>query len=385
VARSRGLTTCPARWHKREIIYARCEESGSLPGIPGDLLNWVCLNRHVEPHERLTAMIFGFLPAQLVYVMARLRVADLAADGPLTIDEISSATDTRPDMLLRVMRGLQGLGLVGVESDGRISVTEIGALLGSDAAGSMLSVALHGGAEAYQAWGKLEHTVRTGEPAFEAVFGEPFFSYLRSHPEAGASFDGMMSQLSRRVIAAAVADYDFSAMSRVLDVGGGLGHFVAAVLTAYPELQGAVFDVPEVAEAAANHLARTDAADRCVAIGGDFFKSLPAGFDVHLLKWILHDWNDDSCRKLLKVCQAALPDHGRLLVVERLLPKKITTSSPLDPAIGMDLGMLVNFGDARERYLEEYEELVGSCGLAVHEVIGLPSGFSVLDCRPRVA
>jgi hypothetical protein len=318
----RGTLARPDHLHKREIIYARCEESGSLPGIPGDLLNWVCLNRHVEPHERLTAMIFGFLPAQLVYVMARLRVADLAADGPLTIDEISSATDTRPDMLLRVMRGLQGLGLIGVESDGRISVTEIGALLGSDAAGSMLSVA---------------RRLR-----------------LQCHVEGFRC---------RR----------------------WLGHFVAAVLTAYPELQGAVFDVPEVAEAAANHLARTDAADRCVAIGGDFFKSLPAGFDVHLLKWILHDWNDDSCRKLLKVCQAALPDHGRLLVVERLLPKKITTSSPLDPAIGMDLGMLVNFGDARERYLEEYEELVGSCGLAVHEVIGLPSGFSVLDCRPRVA
>jgi hypothetical protein len=148
----------------------------------------------------------------------------------------------------------------------------------------------------------------------------------------------MMSQLSRRVIAAAVADYDFSAISRVLDVGGGLGHFVAAVLTAYPALQGAVFDVPEVAEEAANYLARADVADRCVAVGGNFFESLPAGFDAHLLKWILHDWNDDSCRKLLKVCRAALPDHGRLLVVERLLPKEISTSVPLNPAIAMDLG-----------------------------------------------
>jgi orsellinic acid C2-O-methyltransferase len=368
----------------REIIHAFCEESGSLPKIPARLVHWVCLNRDVEPHERLTALIFGFIPAQLVYLMARLRLADLVADGPMTIDELSSATNTRPDMLLRVMRGLQGLGLVGVESDGRISVTEIGALLGSDAAGSLRHVALHGGAEANQAWGRLEHTVRTGEPAFEAAFGEPFFSYLRSHPEAGAAFDGMMSQLSRRVIAAAVADYDFSAVSRVLDVGGGLGHFVAAVLTAYPA-QGAVFDVPEVAEEAANYLARADVADRCVAVGGNFFESLPAGFDAHLLKWILHDWNDDSCRKLLKVCRAALPDHGRLLVVERLLPKEISTSVPLNPAIAMDLGMLVNFGDARERYLDEYEELLGSCGFAVREMIGLPSGFSVLDCRPRVA
>jgi O-methyltransferase domain len=289
---------------------------------------WVCLNRDVEPHERLTALIFGFIPAQLVYVMARLRLADLVADGPMTIDELSSATNTRPDMLLRLMRGLQGLGLVGVESDGRISVTEIGALLGSDAAGSLRHVALHGGAEAYQAWGRLEHTVETGEPAFEAAFGEPFFSYLRSHPEAGAAFDGMMSQLSRRVIAAAVTDYDFSAVSRVLDVGGGLGHFVAAVLRAYPALHGAVFDVPEVAEDAANYLARTDVADRCVAVGGNFFESLPGGFEVHLLKWILHDWNDDSCRKLLKVCRGAMSDPDHPPVVERVVPDIVTRPRP---------------------------------------------------------
>ena len=343
-----------------------------------------CLNREMEPYERLTALIFGIVPAQLVYLMARLRLADLVADGPMTIEELSFATQTRPDMLLRVMRGLQGLGLV-VESGRRISVTEMGALLGSDAAGSLRDVAMHAGAEAYKAWGELEHTVRTGEPAFEIAFGESFFSYLRSHPEAGASFDGMMSQLSRRVVAAAVAAYDFSDVSQVLDVGGGLGHFVAAVLTGYPHLRGAVFDVPEVAEEAANYLRRTDVADRCIAVGGSFFESLPAGFDVLLLKWILHDWNDESCRKLLTICRAALPDHGRLLVVERLLPKEISTSIPLNPAIAMDLGMLVNFGDARERYLEEYQELLGSCGFTVHEVIALPSGFSLLDCRPRVA
>ena len=152
-----------------------------MPEIPDTLVHWVCLNRDVEPHERLTALIFGFIPSQLVYVMARLRLADLVADGPMTIDELSSATNTRPDMLLRVMRGLQGLGLVGVGSDGRISVTEIGALLGSDAAGSLRHVALHGGAEAYQTWGNLEHTVRTGEPAFQAAYGS------RSSPTSAAT------------------------------------------------------------------------------------------------------------------------------------------------------------------------------------------------------
>jgi hypothetical protein len=129
-------------------------------------------------------------------------------------------------------------------------------------------VALHGGAEAYQAWGELEHTVRTGEPAFEVAFGESFFPYLATIRRPVPLSIGMMSQLSRRVVAAAVADYDFSAVSRVLDVGGGLGHFVSAVLTAYPELQGAVFDMPEVAEEAGNYLRHTDVGDRCIAVGG---------------------------------------------------------------------------------------------------------------------
>jgi len=164
-----------------------------------------------------------------------------------------------------------------VESGGRISVTEMGALLGSDAAGSLRDVALHGGADAYKAWGELEHAVQTGEPAFKVAFGESFFSYLRSHPEAGASFDGMMSQLSRSVVAAAVAAYDFNDVSKVLDVGGGLGHFVAAVLTAYPQLQGAVFDVPEVAEEANNYLRHTDVAGRCIASAAASWSRCPPG------------------------------------------------------------------------------------------------------------
>jgi SAM-dependent methyltransferase len=339
----------------------------------------------MDPHVRLTGLISGFMPAQLVYVMARLGVADLIANRPLTIDELSSATDTQPAMLFRLMRGLESLGLVRIGSSCRIFVTDVGALLRSEAPGSMRDVALHCGGEAFHAWGKLEHVVRTGQPAFDAAFGEPFFTYLHNHPEARAAFDGTMTQRSGEVIAETVASYDFSSALRVLDVGGGVGHFLAAVLTAHPELEGGVFDLPEVAEAAAKHLARSGLADRTVVIAGSFFDSLPADFDLHLLKWVLHDWNDESCRKLLKVCRAALPDHGRLLVVERLLREERSGSYPPDPAIGLDLNMLVNFADARERHRDEYEGLLESCGFLINEVIRLPSGFSILDCLPQVA
>jgi O-methyltransferase domain len=165
-------------------------------------------------------------------------------------------------------------------------------------------------------------------------------------------------------------------------VGGGRGHFAAAVLEAHPELEGTVFDVPEVADGAREHLLESDLGDRIAAIGGSFFEALPSGYDLHILKWILHDWNDESCLKLLAACRAALPEHGRLVVVEHLLPDAVPASGRLHPAIAMDLVMLVNFADARERTLDEYEQLLAGGGFVLEDVVPLPSGFSILDCRP---
>jgi orsellinic acid C2-O-methyltransferase len=335
--------------------------------------------------DRLSGLLYGFMPVQLAYVMARLELADLLDGSSLTVDELSDETETRPDLMRRLVRGLAGVGLVDVGTGDRVSVTEMGALLGSDSPGSMRDVALHRGGEAFAAWGELEHTVRTGEPAFQAAHGEPFFEYLRSNPEAGSAFDGTMARLSDRVVDEALVHYDFAGASRILDVGGGRGHFVAAVLEAHPELVGAVFDVPEVAEAASEHLRARGLGERCDAIGGSFLESVPPGYDLHILKWILHDWDDEACRELLTACRAALPDHGRLLVVEQLLPEAVSRSGPLHPAVTMDLIMLVNFADARERHLHEYEELLAASGFAVHEVVPLPSGFSILDCRIREA
>jgi O-methyltransferase domain len=157
------------------------------------------------------------------------------------------------------------------------------------------------------------------------------------------------------------------------------------VLEAHPGLEGAVFDVPHVADAAGEYLRQSGLDDRSEAIGGSFFESLPSGYDLHILKWILHDWNDEACRRLLAASRAALSEYGRLLVVEQLLPDDIPSSDSLHPAIRMDLTMLVNFADARERYLGEYEELLVGSGFTVHEVVPLPSAFSILDCRPRAS
>jgi hypothetical protein len=335
-----------------------------------------------DPRRRLTALLAGFMPVQLIHVMARLKLADLLDGGSATVRELSAATGTKPSMLRRLVRGLAGVGMLDLDGDERVSLTPMGALVDSRVSGSMRDLALHRGGAAFAAWGKLEHAVRTGRPAFDAAHGDPFFTYLRIHPDAGAAFDGTMAALSRSVVREAVAHYDFGGASRILDVGGGRGHFATAVLDAYPGLVGAVFDVPEVAEATGEQLRRGSLRDRCRAIGGDFFASLPEGYDLHILKWILHDWNDESCRRLLTACRAALPPDGRLLVVEQLLPETVPTTGTLDPAIAMDLVMLVNFADACERQLGEYEQLLNGGGFTLRDVVPLPSGFSMLDCRP---
>jgi O-methyltransferase domain len=327
---------------------------------------------------RLAQLLAGFMPVQLAYVMTRLRLADLLERGPATVEQLAAATDVRPDLLLRLVRGLVGIGLLQLAPGERISLTGMGALLGSRTPGSMRDVALHRGGEAFAAWGELEYAVRTGRPAFEAAHGNPFFAYLRSDPKAGAVFDGTMTRLSEGVVAEVAERYDFSTASRVLDVGGGRGHLLAAVLAAHPHLVGDVFDVPELAA----DVRRNGHGDRFDTIGGDFFASLPAGYDVHLLKWILHDWDDDACRAVLASCRAALPAGGRLLVIEQPLPEAMPDGGALHPAVAMDLVMLVNFVDARERHLREYEELLGSTGFRVEEVVPLASGFSILDCRP---
>jgi len=333
--------------------------------------------------EYLRNLLVGHIPVQLACAMAGLGLADLLADGPMTVDELSAAAKARPELLRRLVRGLADIGLVTLEDDDRVSATEMGALLRSGTAGSMRELALYRGGPSYTSWGKLEHTVRTGEPAFEAALGAPFFSYMRDHPEDGAAFDGGMTRLSLDIIDEALARYDFSVARRILDVGGGRGHFAAAVLEAHSQLEGAVLDLPERIGAADAYLRGRGLGERCAAIGGNFFDTVPVGYDVHILKWILHDWNDASCRQLLAQCRAALPADGRLLVVELLLPDGAAADGRLRPAIQTDLFMLVNFADSRERSLDEYERLLGDCGFALEQATALPSSFSVLDFRPH--
>jgi hypothetical protein len=304
----------------------------------------------------------GYVVTQLLYVASELGVAEALADGPLTGGEIADRVGADAQALTRVLRGL-ALEDVFDERDGRFSLTPLGACLAR--MGGPLRAR---GKVYYAASAGLLDAVREGGTAFERTSGAPFFEHLAQHPEQEAAFQASMAGRSEQEAGAVVAAYDFSGFASLVDVGGGRGVLLAAILEAAPHLKATLVDRAGAVEAA-----RVDAA--CVV--GDFFDALPAGADAYLLSRVLHDWDDEDCRRILTVCRAAMPGHARLLVVDAILPER-AKDAPF--AIRMDLHMLLLLG-ARERTEGEFRELLAGAGFAVRRVVPTrsPAGLSVIE------
>jgi hypothetical protein len=217
-------------------------------------------------------------------------------------------------------------------------------------------------------------SIRTGEPACERVHGLPFYEHLMRNPEAGGPFNRYMGKTSEWHTKALLQAYDFSEIGTLVDVGGGLGGAVAAILTAYPRLHGVVYDLPDVAKEAGAALATTGLSDRCVALGGDMQCSVPAGGDAYLLKWVLMDRSDDKAVEVLRRCTEAMESGGRVLVVEMAMPPDNRPSF----ARVMDLQMLLLFGPGRVRSEAELYGLFGAAGLAVHGVTPAPPSPNII-------
>ena len=230
--------------------------------------------------------------------------------------------------------------------------------------------------EQYRAWGELLHSVRTGEMAFDHQFGTGYFAYLAQHPEADRVFNEAMTGWTHQLVGAVVDTYDFSPFKTTVDVGGGYGTLLAAILRRNPGARGILFDQPHVVASAEEHLATSGVAARCTAVGGDFFAAVPAG-DAYALAQILHDWDDERCVVIFEQCRRAMSDHGKLLVVELVLPRG-------DEAFfgkWLDLHMLVLLG-GRERTAAEYDALFRAAGFELARVVPTPPGPSVVEAVP---
>ena len=329
----------------------------------------------------LQSMVFGFFPSQVLYVGARLRIPDLVADGAKTSEELADATGTHAPTLYRLLRALAYLGVLQEKEADRFGLTELGSLLRSDAPDSMwASTLLFCGEGSWKAWGDLLTSVRTGEPTFERGSGEEPFQRFADDPEASAQFNQAMSEGTRRDAPGIVASYDFAQFQTLVDVGGGDGTLLAAILRATPGLHGVVFDIPSGLAQATKTLEAAGVGARGQIVEGDVFQSAPDGADGYIMKSVIHDWDDDQCVTILNNCRAAMADGAKVLIVEPVLPPTVEPSFTRLGVIMSDLNMLLNTG-GRERTEPEFAALLESAGLRLASVVPLPkpSVYSIIE------
>ena len=327
-----------------------------------------------SPRDELNRMIAGFWATQAIHVVVRLRVPDLLSAGPQTAEELAAKTGTHARSLYRLLRALSSSGVFCEDAEHRFALTPLSACLLSNTAGSLSALAWMRGDWQYRAWGDLLHNVQTGETAFEHVFGEPLFEFLRHNPENAAIFDQAMVGVHGRETEAMLAAFDFSDIRVLADIGGGNGSVLAAVLAKHPSLQAILFDRADVIDRAKANLTQAGLAERVQFIAGDFFQSVPGGADAYFLRHIIHDWDDQQATTILKNCRDVMPPGGRLLLAEFVLP-----DGP-EPFHGkwFDLAMMVVTG-GQERTAMEYRRLLDNCGFAWQRIVPTASELSVIE------
>lgn len=328
----------------------------------------------LPPHAQLGQMISGYWISQAIYAAAKLGIADLLNSGPRSSEDLARATGTKADLLYRLLRALASVGIFAEDQAGRFSLTPMAELLGSDVRGSQRPLALMMGDEQFRAWGNLVDTLQSGDNAFEKVFEMPIFDYLAQHPDKGRIFDAAMTSIHGRETAAIADSYDFSDFKALADVGGGNGSQITAILQRYPAIQGILFDLPHVLQRARPGIEAAGLAQRCKLVSGSFFQAVPAGADAYLMRHIIHDWDDEKSRAILRACHAAMPEHGKLLVVESVIP-------PGNEPFGgkfLDLVMMLIPG-GKERTEAEYRQLYDSAGFDLSRIVPTSTEVSVIE------
>ena len=325
----------------------------------------------------------GPITAQAIHTAADLGLADLLAGGLRTSGELALETGTPAPTLRRLLRALTALGVLAQDGPDRFGLTELGGHLRRDAPDSVRSIAiLMGIDEWWQAWGDLATSVRTGEPAFDRIFGMPAFEYLGRNPDRAAVFARAMTEMTRDIAPGVAAGYDFSKFGTIVDVGGGEGTLVAHILGAVPGLRAVLFDTPTGLEAAPGVLASAGVADRCEIVPGDFFAAVPESADAYVVKSILHDWDDERSATILRNCRRAMAPGGRVLIVEKVIPDVITAGDlEATEVVLADLIMLTLMSGGRERTEADFRALLAAAGLAVTTITDpvTPQGERIIE------
>ncbi len=329
------------------------------------------------PSEQMVQMITSYWLSQMLGAVARLGIPDQIAREPKTGEQVAKAVGVSADAAHRLLRALASVGVFGLLEDGRFSLTPLGETLRANVPGSVRDFAIaETDAAHWQPWGRFLDSIKSGRPIIKGTLGMELWEWYGQHPEDARSFSSAMGNLSQMVAAELVWLVDFSNVQKVLDVGGANGVLLAAILHANPKLSGILFDLPHVIEAAKPVIESEGLIDRCELISGDFFKEVPSGAGVHVLKHIIHDWDDERAVRILSNCQRALRPNGRLLLVEMVIP---ADNAP-GPVQFIDLNMLVLLG-GRERSEAEFAALLKKAGFKPPRTIRTQSPFVVIEAQ----
>lgn len=321
-------------------------------------------------------LILAAWVSQGITAVADLRVADALSAGPLPIDELAGRVGADADALGRLLRALISKGIFAQRDDGRYELTPMAELLRSDAPVSMAPMARFIGARQHREhWSLLTEAIKTGTSVVPALRGKDFFDYLGDEPEFGQIFNDAMTGLSGLSIGPVVEAYDFSRFATIVDVAGGHGRLLGAILASAPDAQGVLYDLPEVI-AGAPALLQESHAERVRLAEGSFFDSVPTGADAYILKHIIHDWDDDASLRILRNVRSAAPAGAALLLVETVIPEDDSGSI----AKWTDMEMLI-INNGRERTAGEYRRLFDAAGFEMVGVVDTASRFSIIEGR----
>jgi O-methyltransferase domain/Dimerisation domain len=332
---------------------------------------------NIPPDANILQLALGRWVSQSLSVAARLGVADLLAAGPLPAVDLAAQTGSHAGALYRILRALASLGVFTESAPGTFANTATSEALCSDAPNSMRQIVMMFN-DPWQLnnWSHLGECVQTGTCAPDLA-GVNLFDQIGNNPDALATFQGAMSDMSRGASGAVLASYDFTGIGTLADIAGGHGLLLTDILRANPALKGLLFERAEVIQGAKTGPYLKDMESRVTLASGDFFAAVPAGADAYMMKHILHDWSDELCLKILRNIRSVVPATGKLLLVEAVIPP----GDASHPGKWIDIEMLVNPG-GKERTAEEWAVLLASGGFRLNRIVPTPSLFSVVEGLP---
>jgi hypothetical protein len=332
----------------------------------------------LPPHIQLLQMARGYQVARMMYVAAKLGLADYLAEEPKSAAELASSTGTHPRSLYRLMRAMAGLGVLSERADHQFALTPLGEALKTGAPGAARSGIMAAGSQFWwRAWGELPQAIETGNTGADIAWGMRVFEYLGRDPEVSSYCNEYMIALHGGEHHAIAPAYDFAQFETIVDVGGGTGNLLVAILTQYPQLHGVLFDLPQVIQDASKLIEGQEMTDRVTLEGGSFFERVPGGGDAYLLAHVIHDWPEDQCLTILENCRRAMGPGSKLLIIEMVLPE----GDAPHPGKLLDIGILVNNG-GEERTAEEYGALLDKAGFRMLRIVPTASPASLVEAIP---